>query len=169
VANKSIENVSSFGYSSGGLEETTSKIDMTASIQCISFEDLAELTREEVEQVAKAAGNYNPASDAGAFPKQVRSLESLVTTSYKLAVRLAKRTTDLNELCEIWKSASEICDSILQVMKSLKDSRPECGTPQLYDLVLDYKNAAFKRYQQNLEALQWETTPPPAGLFPKSN
>ena len=81
---------------------------------------------------------------------------------------LAKRTTDLRELCDIWKTASEICDSILKALKSLKDSRSECGTPQLYDLALDYKNAAFKRYQLNQEALQWEKTEIPEGLFPKS-
>ena len=62
---------------------------------------------------------------------------------------------------------SEICDSILKALKSLKDSRPECGTPQLYDLALDYKNAAFKRYQLNQEAIQWEKTEIPEGLFPK--
>jgi hypothetical protein len=99
----------------------------------------------------------------------VRSLESSGKCAYKIAVCLAKRTTDLRELCDIWKTASEICDSILKALKSLKDSRPECGTPQLYDLALDYKNAAFKRYQLNQEALQWEKTEIPEGLFPKSN
>ena len=129
------------------------------------------MTSEEVEQIRRSAANYDAADAASReyLDKQVRSLESLVTTSYKLAVRLAKRTTDLNELCGIWKAASDICDSFLEEAKTLKDSRPECGAPQLYDLALSYKNAALKRYQQNLEALQWETTPSPAGLFPKSS
>ena len=137
---------------------------------CINLRDMAEMTRGEIEQTVRAADRYNPSVTASCeeFYKQVRSLESSVTCAYKIAVRLAKRTTDLRELCDIWKTASEICDSILKALKSLKDSRPECGTPQLYDLALDYKNAAFKRYQLNQEALQWEKTEIPEGLFPKS-
>ncbi len=141
---------------------------MTRTPQCMTLRDLAEWTKEEVEQVSRAADNYKPA-DCESFNKQVRSLESRVTTGYKLAVRLAKQTTDLNELCEIWRAVSDLCDPILEVMKSLKDSRADCGTSSLYDLVLDYKNAAFKRYQTNLEALQWKETAAPAGLFPESN
>jgi hypothetical protein len=146
------------------------KRKMTMPAQCITLQDFAEMTSEEVEQVRKSAANYNGANSASRenLDKQVRSLESLVSTSYKLAVRLAKRTTNLNELCEIWKAASDICDSFLEEARGLKESRPECGASQLYDLALNYKNAALKRYQQNFEALQWEATPSPAGLFPKS-
>src|SRR5881397_3677332 len=118
---------------------------MTTPAQCITLQDFAEMTSEEVEQVRRSAAN---SVSREYLDKQVRSLESLVTTSYKLAVRLAKRTTNLNELCEIWKAASDICDSFLEEAKALKESRPECGAAQLHDLALGYKNAAFKRYQQ---------------------
>ncbi len=136
---------------------------------CITLREIANLTSEEAERVARTAKMYDPALDGGTFFNQVRSLESSVIHAYKIAVYLAKRTTDLRELCDIWKTASDICDSVLVTMKRLKDSRPESGTPPLYDLALDYKNAAFKRYQLNLESLQWEQKEPPAELFPKTN
>jgi len=132
------------------------------------LQDLADLTNKEIEQVV-AQLKYGSPPAGETFEKQVRSLESAIIGAYKIAVYLAKRTTDLKELCEIWKTASEICDSVLAAMKSLKESHPGCGTPQLYDLALDYKNAAFKRYQINLEGLQWEKTENPAGLFPKNS
>jgi hypothetical protein len=89
--------------------------------------------------------------------------------SYKIAVHLVKQTTDLGEITETWKIASEICDSVLKVMKSLKNSDPDCGTAQVYDLTLDYKNAAFKRYKLALEEREWEKKEIPAGLFPKTS
>ena len=128
------------------------------------------MTQSEIQETLKIADRLNPSVGASRadFQKQVRLLESAVFSAYKIAVYLAKRTTDLKELCDLWKTASEICDAVLTTLKTLKDSHPECGAPELYDLALDYKNAAFKRYQLNLEALQWENTEIPAGLFPKS-
>lgn len=141
-------------------------MNATESAQCISLEDLAEMTNEELERVKKAAADP---SDGTGFYIAVRTLQSLVTTCYQCAARMARRTTDLRKLCEIWKGVSEVCDTVLRDMKSLKHTRPDCGTGQMYDLVLDYKKAAFDRYQSNLEALQWEKTEIPAWLFPKSN
>jgi len=134
--------------------------------QCITLREIAELTSEEVSSVEKNAVRVK---DCQAFYSQVRSLESSVVHAYKLAVYLAKRTTDGQELCDIWKTASDICDSVLKLMKDLKDSRPDCGTAQLYDLALDYKNAAFKRYEINRESLQWKTLETPAALFQKTS
>ena len=136
--------------------------------QCITLRDFAELTKEEVKSLERSAQSFRP-NDCQSFYKEVRSLESSVMQSYKVAVLLAKRTTDPNELSDIWKTASDICDSVLNLMKQLKDSKPECGTSQLYDLALDYKIAAFKRYENSLEDIQWKDQETPAGLFPKSS
>ena len=83
---------------------------------CINLREIAEMTRGEIEQTVRAAERYNPSVTASCeeFYRQVRSLESSVMCAYKIAVCLAKRTTDLRELCDIWKTASEICDSILK-------------------------------------------------------
>jgi hypothetical protein len=142
-----------------------------AITQCITLRDIARLTNDEIHQFVASAEQYRTDPEGGCadFYKKVRSLESWITTSYKFAVHLAKQTESVNELREIWKETSDICDSVLKEMKSLKDSFPQCGTVQLYDLVLSFKNAAFSRYRQHLEALQWEKEPIPAGLFPKSS
>ena len=136
--------------------------------QSITLQDLATLTNQEIEQVVANLKRGEPAA-GDTFEREVRSLESGIISAYKIAVYLAKRTIDLKELCEIWKTASEICESILKAMKSLKESRPECGMSQLYDLALDYRNATFKRYQLNLEGLEWEKAEDPAELFPTSS
>src|SRR6266480_2219495 len=104
--------------------------------QCFTLREMAELTQREIEETIKVANRFNPSVTASCteFYKQVRLLESSVVCAYKIAVFLGKRTTDLRELCDLWKTASEICDAILNALKSVKDSHPQCGTPELYDL-----------------------------------
>jgi hypothetical protein len=143
---------------------TTTK--STASSQCISIGDFAEMTNEQLEQVKQAATDP---SDCTGFYYKVKSLEALVTACYMCAARLARRTSNLKDVCELWNGVSEVCDTVLGQIKALKNSRPDCGAGQLYDLVLEYKIAAMKRHKQTLEDLQWEATPAPAGLFPQSS
>jgi hypothetical protein len=64
----------------------------------------------------------------------------------------------------IWKEMTEYCESALAVLKDLKDKYFYCGTPELYDLVLDYRGEAQKRYYQNLQDSECQI---PQGLFPE--
>jgi len=68
----------------------------------------------------------------------------------------------------MWKGMNELCDQALSALKHLKDVYPNCGTPELYDLTLDYKSAAYKRYTENLQDSECRNTPLPTGLFPKT-
>jgi hypothetical protein len=50
----------------------------------------------------------------------------------------------------------------------LRDIYPGCGTPELYDLALDYMREADKRYYQNLQDSECAKTQIPKGLFPET-
>ena len=62
---------------------------------------------------------------------------------------------------------SEFCDLALNALRSLKEKFPYCGTPELYDLALDYKLVADERYQENLRDSECLSLKIPENLFPK--
>jgi hypothetical protein len=59
----------------------------------------------------------------------------------------------------------DLGDAVVTVLRELKSTYPNCGTPELYDLMLQYRGEAQERYYQNLQDSECQTTP--AGLFPK--
>ena len=52
---------------------------------------------------------------------------------------------DLSKLKESWELFIGFADQILEILQSLKERFPECGTAELYDTPLDYRNAANER------------------------
>lgn len=136
---------------------------------CLTIKDLVELNQEEVLRTTEKAASLDSKAPAASaiFGQQVKALHVSLLSTYRLAAHLAKRTEDVGMLAEIWKAVSRACDEILRVLQTLKDDYPLCGTPELYDLALDYKNAANKRYELNREAVEWKNETMPAGLFPE--
>ena len=61
---------------------------------------------------------------------------------------------------------SDYANRVMVILSLLTDRYPESGTAVLHDLALDYKAAADKRYQSNLEATLCQKTPLPKGLLP---
>ena len=78
---------------------------------------------------------------------------------------LARRSADCEESARIWKSMADYANQVMVLLSLLKDRNPGCGTGQLHDLALDYKAAADKRYQDDLEATLCQKTPLPEGLL----
>ncbi|MBI4662920.1 MAG: hypothetical protein HY735_29265 [Verrucomicrobia bacterium] len=138
---------------------------------CLTIKDLVELNQEEVRRTTEKAAALDPKAPAAGeiFAHQVKALHASLLSTYRLAAHLATRTEDVQTLAEIWSAVSLACDEILRTLKTLKDDYPLCGTPELYDLALDYKNAASKRHQLNREAMEWKNATMPAGLFPEPN
>ncbi len=89
--------------------------------------------------------------------------------TYGVAAALAKKADDLNEVAEIWNAMGHFCHSALQILADLKHKYPQGGAPELYDLLLDYKLAANKRYTNALQEATCQKTEFPKGLFPKLN
>jgi hypothetical protein len=100
-----------------------------------------------------------------AFSEHVRSVQGAVVHTYQITAFAAVREQDPKRAAERWKEMVKFCDAALEATKTLKDRFPLCGTPQLYDLVLDYRSQAEKRFYQNLQ--DSECPSPPEGLFPK--
>ena len=134
-----------------------------------SLELLKTVNRCQIAELAKAGEELLPKTEhhwCDLFSRHVRDVESAIVVSYKLAASSAIRQIDPTKAAECWKFMTELCDSALAVLKRLKNEFPECGTPELYDTVLDYRNAAQDRYDQNLQDAECLKTKPPERLFP---
>jgi len=139
---------------------------------CLSFAEIIEGGKPQIahlEDVAQSLSSL-PAEDpkaCEAFSREIRLLESALTHSYTLAVSVVRRTEDLREIAETWKEMESFCTNSLAVLKKWKDRYPNCGTPELFDLALDYKLACAKRYSNSVEEIACLTLTFPKGLFPE--
>lgn len=135
-------------------------------------DDLVKLVNDcQVAELASAGEKLDPglSDSCRIFGEHVRSLQAAVIHTYQLTAAEALRKEDAGEAAQAWKEMREFCQSALKALKELKNVYPECGTPQLYDLTLDYMREADKRYYHNLEDSECARTPPPQGLFPETN
>jgi len=130
--------------------------------------DLTRLNQAPLDQMAELGSRLNPGDDAGrsAFARQVVAVQAILKQTYQVAALLAKRSSDCGEAASIWKTMRDYADHVIVTLSILKDLYPQCGTPELHDLALDYRTAAEKRYQSNLEAALCQKTPLPEGLLP---
>ena len=95
-------------------------------------------------------------------------VQSALMFKYAIIAHLAIREKFPEGAANLWKEMVSFCEEAIKVLWKLKNLYPGCGTPELYDLALDYRQQAEERYQQNLEDSQCQT-PIPEGLFPKRN
>lgn len=136
---------------------------------CLSFAEILEVNRPQITEMQRIGNSYPSAEAPGAcdaFTRQVRLVEGIVVHTYGIAAAVARKGEDLNEVAEVWSNLSRFCQSALQGMVDLKHKYPYCGTPELYDLVLDYKLAADKRYKGVLEEAACQKLDFPKGLLP---
>jgi hypothetical protein len=139
---------------------------------CLSFSDILDVSQPQITEMQRIGNFYPDASAPGAceaFTRQVRLVEGIVVQTYGVAAALAKKAEDLKEVADVWSRMSRFCHSALQILADMRHKYPYCGTPQLYDLVLDYKLAADKRYRGTLEEAACQKMEFPKGLFPKLN
>ena len=129
-----------------------------------AMELLSSVNRCQVAEMAKASPETMSCSE---FFKRVRNVQASIINTYQVTAFTALRTPDPAEAAALWKEMSELCENALKALRTLKDSYPNCGTPELYDLTLDYKSESDKRYYQNLQDSECAKTPVPKGLFPK--
>lgn len=137
---------------------------------CLSFNDILEVGQPQIAEMQRIGGFYPSAESPGAcaaFTRQVRLVEGIVVQTYGVAASLARKAEDLNEVADVWNKMSRFCQSALAALTDLKHKYPYCGTPELSDLVLDYKLAADKRYNGALEEATCQKTEFPKGLLPK--
>jgi len=139
----------------------------------ISCEDLLTVNRQQLEAMQKAGEKLRPEHEDScrAFGVAVRNVQAALIHTYQLVAALAIRESDPRKAAESWRCMNEFCDQALSMLKAWKDVYPHCGTPELYDLALDYKIAAQERLTENMQDAEWlkNNPAPPNGLFQPMN
>ena len=135
---------------------------------CISLADVREISRRPLAHLAEMGGQLDPAKQESTviMREEVLRTEERLKQFYQLGVVAARLSSGPAQAVEVWKAVSEFADETLAVLSTLKDKYPTCGTPELYDLALEYKSAAMKRAKLNEEATRCQTLTAPPGLFP---
>ena len=138
-------------------------------MQGISLEALGSINRCQIREMEVAGQHLDPAAEGSckAFGYKVRNVQAAIIHTHQLVAHLAIQQADAGAAAMLWKEMNELCDAALVALRDLKDKYPYCGTPELYDLALDYKITADKNYRQNLEDAECAKLTPPNGLFPK--
>jgi hypothetical protein len=122
----------------------------------------------EMEKIARQLDPEQPASCAR-FGDQVRNVQAAIIHTWQMTAYASLRQSEPAAAAKLWKAMSEFCDHALTVLRQVKETFPRCGTPELYDLTLDYKIAADQRHYQSLEDAECALTPAPKGLFPPTS
>jgi len=135
----------------------------------VTLELINSVNRWQIAEMEKAGKTLDPALEASGaeFSQHVRNVQAAVIHTYQVTAFASLREPDPANAAMLWKELSKFCESALTVLRTLKEAYAGCGTPELYDLTLDYKSEADKRYYQNLEDSECAKTPAPEGLFPQ--
>jgi len=135
------------------------------------METLQSVNECQLLEMRKAAETLDPTvhNSCIEFGRHIRNVQAAIIHSYQIVAHSAIRESDPREAANHWQWMTNLCDTALEILKELKDVYPHCGTPELYDLVLDYRSAAYRRYTDNLQDAECQSSEIPVGLFPKTN
>ena len=139
---------------------------------CLDVEMLVESATPQLQEIVAVGASFpNPDTDeaCAAFTHQMAMLEGTLKQTFRAATLLAKKSDELKEVSEIWKRTGRFCDSVLATLSSLKGKYPHCGTPELFDLTLDYGRACEDRLRDIEEEIECQKIDLPKGLLPELN
>ncbi len=125
------------------------------------------VNRCEVHAMETAGKELDPSREDSCekFRLHVREVQSALVHTYAVIAHLSIQQSSPESAANLWKEMIGFCEEALKVLWKLKNLYSGCGTPELYDLALDYRQQAEERYRANLEDSQCQT-PIPKGLFP---
>jgi hypothetical protein len=106
-------------------------------------------------------------TDCVDFYRRARNAEAAVIHTYQLTAHASLREADPLKAANLWKDMVKFCESILVILKDLRQKYPGCGASEVYNVTLDYRVEAHKRYFQNLQDSECQTIP--EGIFPPVN
>lgn len=137
---------------------------------CLDFREVARAGEVPVEQFAALSRKFPDPDMEGAclaFSRQVAKVQATIECTYAMAAQVAKRQDKLESEQEVWSIMGHLCEVALVTVKSLKDQYPYCGTPELFDVLLDYKLACDERRRHLAEEIACQGMEIPKGLFPE--
>jgi hypothetical protein len=126
---------------------------MTTSFEVIKQSNLCEINR--MDQIDQSAGT--PYEKSKKVSASITAVEAMIVHMYQLTSRFALLEREPTGAANFWKDYVSLCDAALTRLNSWKAAYPECGTGELYDLVLDYRSEADSRYYENTQDAEWET------------
>ena len=136
---------------------------------CLPFDDLVAVSTVHLGTLASVASQIDSKSEQSClvFASLVEGLEEVLRQTYQAAAKSAREADNSADTASVWEKMGVFADGVLNGLFSLKEVYIDCGTPELYDLALDYKLACQRRYADSQEeaACQNENRIP-AGLFP---
>lgn len=135
-----------------------------------TLEIVRSVNRCQVKELETAGEKLDPGLEDSCekFSRYVRKLEGALVHTYQISAAISLSQAHPESACTIWKGMMNFCDEAVNALRKVKDLYPHCGTPELYDLALDYRRAAEERYLDNKQDSECQT-PIPAGLFPKKS
>jgi hypothetical protein len=122
----------------------------------------------EMEKVGKSLDPQAPEA-CEQFGRHVKKVEAALIHTYGIVAYVAVYQTSPGDAAKLWKLMSEFCEVALNVLRNMKERFRYCGTPELYDLALDYKILSDEKYQQNLRDSECLSLKIPSQLFPKKS
>lgn len=130
--------------------------------------EFTEIGHAPIEELRQGAVTFDPNSPESckAFRRLVIAAETVLKQTYKCAALTAKRAETLEEEAEVWRIMSEFAESLVVALGDPKDANPDCGTPELSNLALAYRQAALERLGLLTESTACQTLQMPEGLFP---
>ena len=137
---------------------------------CLDVETLVESAAPQLKEMAVVGASFgdpNTSEACAAFGRQVSMLEGALKQTFRAATLIAKKSGELDEVAEVWKRMSRFCDSVLATLASLKEKFAYCGTPELYDSTLDFKQACEDRLRNVQEEIECQRIDLPKGLLPE--
>jgi hypothetical protein len=139
-----------------------------ASMSENCLEMVGAVNRCQINAMEKAGKELDPSrvESCEEFGNHVIAVKAALIHTYALVAHASIQEKSPEAAAELWKTMVVFCEESLNVLRKLKDLYPHCGTPQLYDLSLDYRQEAQERYLSNLEDSKCQT-PIPDRLFPK--
>ena len=138
--------------------------------KCLTIRDVTTIGRAPIDELRSIAADLNlaDADSCTIFGRRVAAVETVLKQTYKFAALMVRCSETPEQEAEIWMVMSEFSGFVITALQQLKDTSPHCGTPELYDLALDYNLAAQKRHSLTAESLQCQTSQMPDGLFPQT-
>ena len=136
----------------------------------LDVETLVESATPQLTEMARVGASFpNPQSEEAyaQFSHQVSMLEGALKQTFRAATLLARKNSELAEIADVWQRMSRFCDAVLLTLSSLKENYAHCGTPELYDLALDFKQACEDRLRDVQEEMECQKIDLPKGLLPE--
>jgi hypothetical protein len=118
-------------------------------------------------QVSQLRAAVNDPANCADFYRRVHNAEAAVIHTYQITAQASIREEDPRKASILWKDMTQFCESMLVVLRDLKEKYPTCGADNVYNTTLDYWQQAQVKYMQNLQDSECQTMP--EGLFPPVN